>query len=483
MFKYRFLAVCLCAVSMLFGSNTQPFSYQNSIPEDPIKHRVFKFTTPEEDKVNAFLKNPFDEATNKEMTDITNSTSKEVFADPKSPNYVGHNYAQPYFQEFLKKAAKIRNIDPKNIDLYKLVNEKKIDNIACCAANSMWCRPYTHKYSNNHNLDIFLHELNHYNQHDSRNQSEFIHNKSRKLVAKCAVERFPHIIKSLEDFRKYIETQADTSAAAYAGSSDVIRDVSLYHANKGSLLVDDKGYLTRKGFEILADQAREQEKKMGVDKLQEMIKQEKSEYKYPVPEHFHGVDPELAKLSLEKLNQEQKEFNAYKKERASEYEKAKNFEDIKNHKIDMLLAEHRDLQLQNAALKKEENSWWNVFSGGDTARKKLRTIETQLHHLDRDLKEQAYENARIYGSEFKNDADKDQSFHYLKAHGIIAQDRLIDELNPTCSESRKHAINADWVNREINKARLERDDTNIARLEKIKANYVEQAKEAGVVVE
>ena len=448
----KILIKCVLSCFLVAQSThaTNDFNYQKSIPADPIKHHPWKLTTPEEDEINR---------RNQTLEGISEDNIHQRHADQHAfisslIKAQGLHSSSPHIQELFKKAASQQDTNHRHVYLYKEdtcgIHGSTTDNIITINENNQ--REIAHFLFTMH------HELTHY-----RNYHVLTYHSWPKYLSSY--------FKNKNEYDQYIETQADKNAAAHSTPENIL-EYSTFRSNSLND-IDSRGYLTTTGLAQLAQAALEQEQKNGRNPLKTMIEKENAEILKNPEQHMHGIDPELDKLPLEQLQQEQKDFESYQNSLTHNKPTDITFTAINDYKTDQLLAEHRQLQLDYALAKKAETPSPTT----------LKNIARNLIHLDRNLKEQAYINARVHQDEFKDEPDsfwhyffkkrdpKNDAFLYLKAHHNIAHDKLIKALQGDDQDQ----INLHWINREIKEAELEHDPEEVERLEAIKANYAKQA--------
>ena len=451
------LGLFLLSVLSLNSLYSKSF-YKSSLPEDICKdsYKLWNFSDPKNTKLNEFRKESSDKM--RSVLDIQMPNRRTSDTAP---------YASAKFQEQFRYAKEL-----KNIDAPIMLKQGKHNNFQAFY-NKVSDLIYVNEdyYSD---YEIFLHELNHY-RYDA---SCLYFNADTFLMYQ---QKFPtelSMFQSKEDVCIYEERQAEISRLEYISldsmknfSKDIVYDNAKYTEKDH---FNEKGYLTAIGVAYYAQRAEEQLKQASRNnKLHSAFENIKKQIASDMfNQMLHWDDPELTKLSLDDLRKEYEEFKVYKKNLLEHsLDQDTTFEAINNHKQDVLLGIHRELQFEKA--------FADYFPKGENRKKVIDSLSKSMFHLNRDLKEQAYINARFYGQNLSQE-QKYSYFYELRADQMLSQDIIV---NTPLSSTDKLQDNSDWVTREIQRATLEHDQEEVARLTLIKEDYLKQAQEAGVAVE
>ncbi len=509
------------------NSKSSNFSYLRSIPEDPIKYFKFNFATEKEKTLN-------DKRRVKSVISRFDSTKETYKNDEKI--HIEKNVAvcpSAFFQLLMKRSLSFMGKSQLyNMEKIKLYVERTRDYVLGSAYfNTVWLKESRLKeLSFIYNCKVALHELHHI-IHGDHVDHELYHIIRRALPVDHG---FYHIATRVhandediygefydnlyyndfsfdnnkliqyKSFSNYIEYSADLGALEYMGSAEAINKLAeQYHDNYTS----SKGYLNKKQVEEFAKEAQKQEDQFKANfsyndmilKQKEFTKDDLNQFKF-------------SKTTKQELLQDQQEHEAYIKNLRSDNDTKNEFQAVNDHKMTMLLAIqkklHIEMQLLNNKLKNNlyikllhlnsiledqayinprmySNEFYhNITSYIDKNDKLKNNLYTKLLHLNSMLEEQAYINARVYSDQFQcqypsnvnAEELKKRSFNDLKGNQDKSERSLLSNLFAVLQYDNldKLKVNFNWVELEIEKAKLERNQEKVEQLECIKANYQEQ---------
>ncbi len=477
------------------NSKTSDSPYLRRIPRDPITYFQFKFATENEKAINYERSLKKSVVPGYDFTDLYVKKEKEFIEND------GGIYASAFCQLLISRSVSVTGksqlhniVSPVNVYTFK----NRPDTRACAYFHTIWFKESSLKRTSlSENCFTALHELHHIIHGDYRsNKSMYNHFNDR--------------FSTEESYSKYIEYSADVGALEYMGSAAAINEVAEKCPDDYN---SSNGYLNKKQYMEFAKEARKQEDQFKANfSYNDMILQQK-EFTQDDLNQF-----KFNNTTKKELLQDQEEHAAYMKNLSSDNDNNNEFQAVNDRKMTMLLAIQKKLHIEiqlfdideeNNDLKNklyikllhihsmlEESGYINqkvysdefYYNGPSYIDKENNDLKNKLYikllHVNSMLEEHAYINARVHSDQFQYQYPSDvnaeelkkRSFNDLKGNQDKSERWLLSNLFAALQYNNldKLEVDLNWVDLEITKANLERNQEEVERLKCIKANYEEQ---------